>query len=87
MSRTPSKLTFGKLHLKVCLGILGSSTSSMDAHTSTVMDIYALLYRPKKIFVRGVVRGMFFEYFFTKTMSRRGSKLALITLTRVLQHV
>ena len=32
---------------------------------------------PKKIFVRGVVRGMFFEYFFTKTMSRGGSKLAL----------
>ena len=50
VSRTLPKLTFCKLHLKMYLGILGSSTSSMDAHTSTVMDIYALLYRPKKKF-------------------------------------
>ena len=33
------KLTFCKLHFKMCLGILGSSPSSMDAHTSTVRDI------------------------------------------------
>ena len=36
---TLPKLTFCKLHLKMYLGILGSSTSSMDAHTSTVREI------------------------------------------------
>ena len=56
MSRGQSKLTFGKLHLRAELGMLGSLPSNMGAHPSTVRPVETILYVPKKIFVRGVVR-------------------------------
>ena len=51
MVRTLSKMTFGKMLLRMCPDTLRSFTGHLEAYASTGDEIWMILYRPKKIFV------------------------------------